>query len=43
MVTVFHLNDSNRLDLQQVLNAAARLISCTSKYDRGLSALYTSR
>jgi len=26
-------------ELQQVLNAAARLISCTSKYDRGLSAL----
>jgi len=26
-------------ELQRVLNAAARLISCTSKYDRGLSAL----
>ena len=25
--------------LQRVLNAAARLISCTGKYDRGLSAL----
>ena len=25
-------------ELQRVLNAAARLISCTSKYDRGLSA-----
>ena len=26
-------------ELQRVLNAAARLISCTSRYDRGLSAL----
>ena len=26
-------------ELQRVLNAAARLISCTGKYDRGLSAL----
>jgi len=26
-------------ELQQVLNAAARLISCTGRYDRGLSAL----
>jgi len=26
-------------ELQRVLNAAVHLISCTSKYDRGLSAL----
>ena len=26
-------------ELQRVLNAAARLISCTGRYDRGLSAL----